>query len=99
MFKRLKQKIDNGDNPASQEGTPGRKADDGRRSSRSLNAASNLKKTDSLSSLNSEDMVRKKTNSLWIFCKAMVLYFVNCICSGTDMKRCYIVSVANLTKL
>ena len=59
MFKKLRQKIENVD-PASTEGPStvlgGKRTDDNRRPSRS--AISNLKKTDSTSSLNScDDMV------------------------------------------
>ena len=60
MFKRLKQKIESSDSASTQDGgfgTPGGKNEDNRRSLNKASnfSSSNLKKTDSVSSLNSSD--------------------------------------------
>ena len=60
MFKKLKQKIENTDGVSPQDGssTTGGKSDDSRRFNRTTTFSSNLKKADSISSLNScEDVV------------------------------------------
>jgi len=67
MFKKLRQKIESTDSASPQDIniSPSGKIDDSRRFNRGTNYSSNLKKTDSVSSLNScDDMVRMQLHAM-----------------------------------